>query len=93
MSKQSFQITEGTTNIIFVTETPIASVLSDLFTICSGLIFIGLGVLLSSTVLQWVGAIVFFLSLLMRTKRFNKLTPDEAIAVIEKLRSEKNETH
>lgn len=67
------------TQIVYIRETLWRSVASDCVTLLTLVSMIGLGVLLKSEAMQWVGAIVFFLSLMARFRSgYPRMTPQEA---------------
>lgn len=78
--------------INIVHEGVVKSIISDLFTFAMGLSYIGVGVFLNSQVLQWIGAIMFFLSLYSRgSQSVKRMTAGEAMEYIKSLSSEHSE--
>lgn len=75
--------------VIVLRETLAQSVWSDTVTVSTGFMFMLPGYFLGSSAMQWVGALIFFLSLLARASgKANRMTPDEAIAHIQAIKSE-----
>ena len=75
--------------VIVLRETLAQSVWSDTVTVSTGFIFMLPGYFLESAAMQWVGALIFFLSVLGRaTGKANRMTPDEAIAHIQAIKAE-----
>lgn len=64
--------------IIIVHETAMQSYLVDSSTFVLFAALIGLGIFLDSTAMQWVGAIIGFLTIAAKTNRHRRMTPDEA---------------
>ena len=75
--------------VIVLRETLAQSVWSDTVTVSIGFIFMLPGHFLDSSAMQWVGALIFFLSLFARASgKGTRMTPDEAIAHIQAIKAE-----
>ncbi|MCZ7855007.1 hypothetical protein O9X81_00090 [Agrobacterium salinitolerans] len=66
------------TEVIVIHETVLQSYLADSSTFLLFAALIGLGVYLDSSAMQWVGAIIGFLTMAGRISRLNRLTIDQA---------------
>lgn len=65
--------------IIYIHESSLESIFSDCFSFCMAIALISVGVLLRSAVMQWVGAIMFFLILSAKgSGKLKRLTPQDA---------------
>lgn len=78
------------TQYVIVRETLWKSFCSDLITVLSFVTMIGLGWLLQSSAMQWVGGLLFLISMAARISQEGKrMTADQAIAHIQKTRGAK----
>ena len=74
---------------IVLHETLWQSFARDLISFASVVATVGLGVAIGSVAMQWVGAIVFFLIMIVRgSKHYKPMTLDQAAEYIERLRKE-----
>ena len=75
-----------TISIRVLYQSPFSSIISDAVTILSGFAFIGIGIMLESSPMQWLGFIMFISSLFSRfSKSFPKMTFEEARQYIDKI--------
>ena len=78
--------------VIILRETILESIIKDVFTLGSLAVLVGIGVVLSSEALQWIGAIFWMLIFVSKESREVKhsYTLEEAKTLIDKLYDEKN---
>lgn len=78
--------------IIIIRETWWESLLRDAGTFCLFMALIGIGVLLNSSAMQWVGAIVAFITIIISSAKMgSKMTVAEARQKLDEIERSKQE--
>jgi hypothetical protein len=73
------------TEVIVIHETVLQSWLIDASTFALFICLIGVGIFLDSNAMQWVGAVIGFLTMVGRFSRLNRLTIEQARARLNEL--------
>lgn len=78
--------------IIVIDEKPIESIIRDTYSIISAFVLIGIGVYLGSSAMEWFGFLMVIIIIFTKASGLRKnmsMTPDEAIAKINEIKSER----
>lgn len=78
--------------VILLWETPLQSWKSDMSSVVGFILLIGIGVYLESSAMQWVGAILGFVTMIAQSARLNKderLTIEQARKRLDEIEAER----
>jgi Zn-dependent membrane protease YugP len=79
--------------VILLRETALASVVKDMGVVAMFVLLIGIGILLDSTALQWVGALIGFstiVSFAVRLSKDNRFTIEEARRRLDEIEADRS---